>query len=463
MTIGEEPASAEKKAALASDALLAAIVQSSTDAIISKDLDSIIMSWNPAAERIFGFAAEEMIGRSIRALIPDELQHEEDMILAQIAAGKPIEALETRRLNSVGKLIPVSVAVSPVRNTSGIIIGASNIARDLREKQAIDKRLRETKQRFRLLADNISQLVWIADASGYRYWYNKRWYDYTGTTLEEMQGSGWQSLHHPDHVDRVVKRLQHCWGTGEKWEDIFPLRGADGEYRWFLSRAMPIRNKQGEITCWFGTNTDITEERYQRDQIKLLMREVNHRAKNMLSMIQALARRTAPVDHPEFVESFEERLKALAANQELLVNRGWSGVQMAELVRTQLYYVEDLVDTRVSCTGPSVLIKPTPAETFSMALHELATNAAKYGALSNDEGHIDIFWELQSEAGKPQFMLSWKERGGPPVSKPEKEGFGSTVINRIPQISLNAEVRSEYTASGFEWHLRCDANRVVEA
>ena len=119
--------------------------------------------------------------------------------------------------------------------------------------------LHESEDRFRALADNIAQLAWMTDASGGIFWYNQRWFDYTGTTLEEMQGWGWQQVHHPEHVDRVVAKFRRCIETGEPWEDTFPLRGTDGSYRWFLSRAVPIRDAQGNVLRWCGTNTDITD------------------------------------------------------------------------------------------------------------------------------------------------------------------------------------------------------------
>jgi len=124
---------------------------------------------------------------------------------------------------------------------------------------ANENALRESEC-FRELADNISQFAWTADAQGWIYWYNKRWHDYTGTTLEEMQGWGWQKVHHPEHVDRVVQRIRQSFETGTAWEDTFPLRSKDGTYRWFLSRALPIRNEAGEVVRWFGTNTDVTEQ-----------------------------------------------------------------------------------------------------------------------------------------------------------------------------------------------------------
>jgi len=122
-----------------------------------------------------------------------------------------------------------------------------------------ERRMRD--EQFHALAESIPQLAWMADASGSIYWYNQRWYEFTGTTLEQMRGWGWKAVHHPDHVDRVVRRIQHSWNTGEAWEDTFPLRGSDGRYRWFLSRAQPIRDADGNIVRWFGTNTDINELR----------------------------------------------------------------------------------------------------------------------------------------------------------------------------------------------------------
>ncbi len=132
----------------------------------------------------------------------------------------------------------------------------------------IEVALLESEERFRTLADNMAQFAWTADAQGWIYWYNQRWYDYTGTTLEEMQGWGWTKVHHPDHLDRVVARLQHSWDSGEVWEDTFPLRSRDGSYRWFLSRAQPIRDEQGRVTRWFGTHTDVTEQLELADELR---------------------------------------------------------------------------------------------------------------------------------------------------------------------------------------------------
>ena len=124
------------------------------------------------------------------------------------------------------------------------------------------------EERFRTLADNIDQLAWSADASGSVDWYNQRWYNYTGRTFEQVRGSGWQNLVHPDHAKRVAGRIRRCFDTGERWEDTFPLRGHGGDYRWFLSRAFPIRDAAGRIARWFGTHTDITDQRAAEEALR---------------------------------------------------------------------------------------------------------------------------------------------------------------------------------------------------
>jgi PAS domain S-box-containing protein len=143
-----------------------------------------------------------------------------------------------------------------------IAVGAGwMVSRDIAARGLAEDALREGEERFRNLANNISQLAWMADAKGSIFWYNQRWFDYSGTAFEEMAGWGWQKVHHPDHVERVVEKISRCFQNGEVWEDTFPLRGRDGKYRWFLSRAVPIRDSEGEVFRWFGTNTDISESK----------------------------------------------------------------------------------------------------------------------------------------------------------------------------------------------------------
>ena len=436
----------------------AALVESSDDAIVAKDLDGRVIAWNPAAERLFGYSAREIVGGSIRRLLPEERQDEEDRILERIRAGLPVGQFFTRRLHKDGHEIDVSVRVSPVRNAAGQVIGASKIARDATQYLENERRLRESEERFRMLAENMSQFAWIARPDGHIFWYNKRWYDYTGTTLEQMEGWGWKSVHHPDHVDRVEQVIRHAFETGTDWEDLFPLRGADGHYRWFLSRALPIRDADGVITAWFGTNTDITEQRDQSEQIRLLLNEVNHRSKNMLGTVQALARRTARNGGDDFVSRFENRVRSLSVNQDILVRRQWREVPMDELVHGQLDFLTDSPG-ELEVQGPDCSVSPAAAEVIGMALHELATNALKYGALSVPEGRVSVTWGLSDEG---ELSVEWTETGGPPVAEPIHKGFGTTIISEVPRRHIARDVRLEYRPEGVYWRVECLPSAITE-
>lgn len=417
------------------------------------------MSWNAAAERIFGWTAEEIVGMNVRSLIPVDRLSEEDDIIAAVSRGERVPSFETIRNRKDGSEVHVAVTVSPVRDASGKVVAASKIARDITGQRSFQERLRTSEERFRLLADNISQLAWIADAQGWIFWYNKRWFDYTGTTLEQMEGWGWQAVHHPDHVQRVTEKIAAHFASGEDWEDTFPLRSAEGEWRWFLSRAKPIRNGDGEIRYWFGTNTDVTEMRDAEERIELLLQEVNHRSKNMLAIIQSLARRSDSA-RPDFIERLEQRIRGLAANQDLLVRRSWSKVQVAEMIEAQL---RSLGETRaqVFCEGPAVWLSPGAAEALAMAFHEMGINALKYGALSGPDGSVRVRWSLEGTGSQARFRIAWQEQGGPPVSPPTRQGFGTRIIVDVPRVKLSAQVEASYPTDGFCWSLECEAASLV--
>jgi PAS domain S-box-containing protein len=365
---------------------LAAVVDSSEDAIISKDLSGVVNAWNRGAEKVFGYSASEVLGKRVLMLYPAERANEESGILARVRGGESVKHYETVRIRKDGERIDVSVTISPIRDGSGAIVGASKIARDITERKRKDEELRESEDRFRLfiehapaalamfdremrylhlsrrwrldhglgdgdlrgvsqyealpnvpeewkeahrrglagevlrgdsdrfdrpdgeerwrrweirpwhdrsggiggivifsediterklaedalresegrfqaMANGIPQLAWMADADGSIFWYNQRWYDYTGTTLEQMRGWAWQSVHDPRVLARVMEGWKAAIAEGRPFEMEFPLRGADGTFREFLTRVMPVRDSENRVVRWFGTNTDITERR----------------------------------------------------------------------------------------------------------------------------------------------------------------------------------------------------------
>jgi two-component sensor histidine kinase len=187
------------------------------------------------------------------------------------------------------------------------------------------------------------------------------------------------------------------------------------------------------------------------------MREVNHRAKNMLARVQAIARQTAG-GQPDFIERFNERIRVLAAGQDLLVRNAWQGVDVDELARAQLAHFADLVGSRIAADGPKLRLSAAGAQAIGLALYELATNAGKYGALSVDAGCVDVRWWLERDT----FVMSWTERNGPPVLPPERRGFGSTVVGSMVEQRVGCKVDLNYAPSGLVWRLTCPAANALE-
>jgi two-component sensor histidine kinase/CheY-like chemotaxis protein len=204
--------------------------------------------------------------------------------------------------------------------------------------------------------------------------------------------------------------------------------------------------------------SDISARKRHEQHTQLLLREVNHRAKNLLSLVQAIAKQTASTTSDDFIGGFQRRIQALAANQDLLVKGEWTSVPILDLLRSQLAHF----DARVGLSGPPLAVNAQAAQTLTLALHELATNAAKYGALSTMEGKVDVAWEIRTETcGRRRFALSWTERGGPLVRTPKTRGFGSTVIEKATGASFECEPVLQFAADGVQWSLECAAHRVL--
>ncbi len=212
-----------------------------------------------------------------------------------------------------------------------------------------------------------------------------------------------------------------------------------------------------------AAHVDIDERKRHEEQITLLLREVNHRSKNMLSVVQAIARQTVAANPNDFIDRFAERIEALAASQDLLVKNDWRGVDLQELARSQLGHFKDLVDKRIELRGPPLFISASAAQTIGMALHELATNAGKYGALSDGCGGVEVDWSLEcGKDGGDTFAIGWRERGGPAVTAPVQAGFGSTVLCQVAKESLDAKVELNYASTGLVWRLQCPAAEVID-
>jgi PAS domain S-box-containing protein len=297
---------------------LASIVESSDDAIISKNLDGIITSWNRAAERIFGYTAEEAIGQPITIVIPQDRQDEERTILTRIRRGERIDHFETIRQRKHGNLVVISLTVSPVRNAEGKIVGASKIARD------------------------------------------------------------------------------------------------------------------------------ITEQKRNQEKIAILAREAEHRSKNLLASVQATVMLSQCDTSAGLKQAIEGRIRALANVHSLFVESRWIGAELSAIATQELAPYSEADETRVRINGPQVLLEPNVAQAVAVILHELATNAAKYGALSADNGKIELNWLHEADG---RLVIHWTETGGPAVQTPTHQGFGGRIIQQMIR-QLEAKARFDWRPEG---------------
>jgi two-component sensor histidine kinase len=234
-----------------------------------------------------------------------------------------------------------------------------------------------------------------------------------------------------------------------------------GRRSFLEGRAAPVRDDRGEIVGGIAITVDISERKRNEERIQVLMGEINHRSKNLLAVVQSIARQTMKGTEPRlFLEVFEKRIAGLAASQDLLVDSTWVGVDLADLVRSQLSHYKPLFGRRIVFEGPDCAINPAAAQALGMALHELGANAAKYGALSTDEGSVRVAWSRDEAAADPRFRLRWSESGGPAPAPAPRKGFGHTVLVRMVGHALDAQVTLDYPPSGLIWELTALADRV---
>jgi two-component sensor histidine kinase len=209
---------------------------------------------------------------------------------------------------------------------------------------------------------------------------------------------------------------------------------------------------------------DLIERALAEERTKQLLREVSHRAKNMLAVVQAMARQSANHSDVEtFVNRFTSRLAGLSASQDLLVHSNWQGADIAALIWSQVCHLDDLIDTRVILHGPPLTLSAAPTQFIGMALRELATNAVKYGALSNGQGTVNISWDKVRDGRTTRFIMRWQEAGGPTVIPPQKEGFGHSVIVRLLEHGVGGKVLLTYLPEGVDWKISAPAVAVLQS
>ena len=466
---------------------LSAIVESSEDAILSKDLEGIIQSWNKGAERLFGYTAEETVGKSILMLIPQDRQDEEPRILARIRRGERVDHFETLRRRKDGTLIDISLTISPVRNARGEVIGASKIARDISDRRRAQRALRRLTRRLATL-NSIAKLL-SSDLDSERI-------AQTATDIgTELSGARFGAFFHniageakdvcrihavsgaPREAFEQFGRLCNTPLFGPALTGEGPVRAddarSDPHHGWNPSHhgtpdgrltvvsylAVPVISRSGEVLGGLFLGHDqpgmftqeaedlivgvaghaaialdnarlhkaAQEEVIQRKRAEeakdLLLHEIKHRVKNTLGTVQAIASQTFNAAPRQEREAFGARLRAMAEAHDLLTSQDWGDVQVREVLERSIAAFNP---ERFTLQGSAATICAARALLLAMAIHELATNAVKYGALSGPHGRVAIIWQSQGR----RVALRWEEDGGPPVLPPHRKGFGSNLIER---------------------------------
>jgi two-component sensor histidine kinase len=256
--------------------------------------------------------------------------------------------------------------------------------------------------------------------------------------------------------------LQHLH-DGEPVEYQALRHRKNGEPIEILVRGAPMKAPDGRIIGASFVVRDITSQKQRDQHVHFLMRELTHRSKNLLAVIQAMARQSlSHLSSPEeFVTRFSERLSGLAGSHDLLSNVDWEGASLVDLIRSQLRHYEDRFDEKFHLDGPDLFLRPEAAQNIGIALHELSTNAAKYGALSVPEGNVSISWQLKTEKDVPRLQMVWQEKGGPSVNPPGRKGFGHIVMDRITGQALGGTSRADFTPEGVTWRLDVPAASIV--
>jgi PAS domain S-box-containing protein len=376
-------------------------------------------------------------------------------------AGAPLVSDDGTELGALCVIDRKSRADLTEVQRQGLKVLAANIMTMLthrRSTRRIDQELDEQEAKFRILTDAMPQMVWSTLPDGFHDYYNARWYEYTGVPVGSTDGEGWNGMFHPEDQDRAWAVWRNSLETGEPYEIEYRLRNAQGEYRWTLGRAMPIHDQTGAITRWFGTCTDIHDQKMIQVQREMIAQELSHRIKNIFAVISGLI--TFSTRHhkqfKEIADDLRNRIMALGRAHDFV--RPHSEASRPEKFQNSLPgMLSELLaayEERVVLDCDEIIIDDRSATPLALMFHELATNAAKYGSLSAPDGRVSI----ESYTDGDCVVLRWEERGGPPAVSPVGEGFGSKLIELSAVNQMGGRVERKWGEEGLDVEFRIPAS-----
>jgi PAS domain S-box-containing protein len=444
----------QQRKAEEANAHLAALVAASGDAIMSFAPDGTILSWNAAAEQVFGHSVGEAIGHSVSILVPEDHAHEPGQFFARVRAGELVKFESVRRRKD-GSVFDAALSLSPMRNSDGEVIGVSAIARDMTERDQRERSLRESQRRLNAVLNNATVAIFLMDDRQHCVYMNAAAERLTGYSLPDTLGRPLHDVIHntrPDGshfpleecaIDRALPEEHQMQG-----EEVFVHR--DGSFYPVAFTASPIQDEGSRPIGTIIEVRDIRAEKQAQEHQRVLINELNHRVKNTLATVQSIAAQTlrnAPSTQ-EAKEALEGRLFALSRAHDVLTRESWEGADLYDIAAQAVEPYSTQGEDRLHMNGPHVRLPPRMALALAMAFQELATNAVKYGALSVPGGEIRITWAVDPLGSDKDLHLRWEERGGPPVEPPARRGFGTRLIERSLAQDLGGDVRIEFAPNG---------------
>ncbi len=445
-----------KEAAARSKQLLEAIVETTPESIEIVAPDETLLQMNAAGRQMIGANGPKQIeGANVIDLIAPESRDVWKQNHRRVCAGEK-RSWEFDIIRLDGTRRQMESHASPIRLPSGTTAHLA-ITRDVTQRKQDDLKIRESEHRFHQLLQALPAAVYTTDQEGRITFYNEAAVDFAGRRphLGEPWCVTWR-LYNPDG-----SRLPHdqC-PMAVALKEGRPVRGAeaiaerpDGTRRWFAPYPTPLRDSEGRLTGAINMLVDITEQKEAERQRKLLIDELNHRVKNTLATVQSLVTQTArsTADVREFHKAVEGRILALSRAHNQLSQRHWGDAELQQLLRSGLEPY--LATGSIVLTGEPAQIPPRVALIISMAVHELATNAAKYGALSSSEGRVLLAWSTKVDGAGQRLYLAWREQNGPPVQKPTRQGFGMRLLERGVELEMGGNTLIEFAPGGVQCEL----------
>jgi PAS domain S-box-containing protein len=403
---------------------------------------------NKAYEDWFGRGRDAVQGRTVREVVGDEAYQVAVDHVAKALAGEHVVYQAVLPYRDGGAR-HVDAQYIPHLGPDGRTRGFYAFVVDVTERERSAAALRESEARYRALAEAIAAVIWITPPDGLVS-DMPRWRALTGQTVEEVRGWGWLEALHPDHRARTAELWRRCVESGTVYDTEYRLRSRDGDYGWYNARGVAVRDEDGAIREWVGVCIDISQRKLAEERQTLLMAELDHRVRNILASIQSmvsLTRRSATTIK-EYAEALHGRIAAMARTHDLLTRARWSGAGLEQIVRDELQPYDP--DGHVVTLNGALdcILRPRQALNFALVLHELVTNAAKYGALSAPDGRITVSWNVERRGAERYLCILWQESGGPAVSRPGRRGFGSTLIENALRAEPDSDVRLDFDPAG---------------